>query len=173
MPKPPGSAPIAHKEPGSRRRSTVIWTIGGTLCVTLILAFVLYRGISLKNRAAHSPPAALPQKSIAVLPFLDLTADMKEEEFADGLTEEIIDKLSKVPGIRVPAATASFYFKYKKIPVAEIARTLGVVYVLDGSTRRSDESATRIDRRRPQRRSALAIAEMGEFRIALADILGV
>jgi TolB-like protein len=65
---------------------------------------------------------------------------MKEEEFADGLTEEIIDKLSKVPGIRVPAATASFYFKNKKIPVAEIARTLGVVYVLDGSTRQSSNS---------------------------------
>ena len=48
---------------------------------------------------------------------------MKEEEFADGLTEEIIDKLSKVPGIRVPAARASFYLENKKIPVAEIAST--------------------------------------------------
>ena len=65
---------------------------------------------------------------------------MKEEEFADGLTEEIIDKLSKVPGIRVPAARASFYLENKKIPVAEIASTLSVVYVLDGSTRQSSNS---------------------------------
>jgi len=140
MSEPAGSASIVHKPSGSRRRSSLIWTIGGTLGVTLILAFLLYRGISLKNHSAQGSPAALPQKSIAVLPFLDLTADMKEEEFADGLTEEIIDKLSKVPGIRVPAATASFYFKNKKIPVAEIARTLGVVYVLDGSTRQSSNS---------------------------------
>ena len=51
-----------------------------------------------------------------------------------------IDKLSKHSSFRVPAATASFYFKYKKIPVAEIARTLGVVYILDGSTRQSGNS---------------------------------
>lgn len=140
MSEPVGSPPIGHKESDSRRRSALIWTIGATLGVTLMLAFLLYRGISLKNHSAQGSLATLPQKSIAVLPFLDLTADMKEEEFADGLTEEIIDKLSKVPGIRVPAATASFYFKYKKIPVAEIARTLGVVYVLDGSTRQSSNS---------------------------------
>lgn len=140
MTKAAGSAPIAHKESGSRRRSAVLWTIGGTLCVTLALAFLLYRGISLRNHAAQGSPAALPQKSIAVLPFLDLTADMKEEEFADGLTEEIIDKLSQAPGVLVPAATASFYFKYKKIPIVEIARKLGVVYVLDGSTRQSGNS---------------------------------
>ena len=130
----------ARKESGSRRRSVIVWVIGGAFCVALVLAFLLYRGISFKNHAAQASPAAQPQKSIAVLPFLDLTPGMKEEEFADGLTEEIIDKLSKVSGFRVPAATASFYFKYKKIPVAEIASKLGVVYVLDGSTRQSGNS---------------------------------
>lgn len=139
-PKPTGSAPIVAKESALRRRSAVLWAIGGILCAILIVATVAYRGNWFKNRAAQGSAAALPEKSIAVLPFLDLTAGMKEEEFADGLTEEIIDKLSKDPGIRVPAATASFFFKYKKIPVAEIARTLGVVYVLDGSTRQSGNS---------------------------------
>jgi TolB-like protein len=51
-----------------------------------------------------------------VLPFLDLTEGMKEEEFADGVTEELIDKLSKIPDFRVPAATSSFYFKGKQVP---------------------------------------------------------
>ena len=78
-----------------------------------------------------------PQNSIAVLPFLDLTEGMKEEEFADGMTEELIDKLSKVPGLRVPAPTSSFYFKDKKMTVADIAKSLGVAYVLDGSVRKS------------------------------------
>jgi TolB-like protein len=78
-----------------------------------------------------------PPKSIAVLPFLDLTEGMNEEPFADGMTEELIDKLSKVPEFRVPAPTSSFYFKGKRIPIADIARRLGVVYVLDGSVRKS------------------------------------
>jgi TolB-like protein/DNA-binding winged helix-turn-helix (wHTH) protein len=82
--------------------------------------------------AAH-PPA----RSIAVLPFLDLTQGMTEEEFADGMTEELIDQFSKVPGFHVPAPTASFYFKGKKVPTADIAKALHVGYVLDGSVRRS------------------------------------
>ena len=62
---------------------------------------------------------------------------MKEEEFADGMTEELIDKLSKIPGVRIPGPTSSFFFKSKQMPVADIAKTLGVVYVLDGSVRKS------------------------------------
>jgi TolB-like protein len=53
------------------------------------------------------------------------------------VTEELIDKLSKIPGVQVPSAASSFYFKGKKIPVAEIAKSLGVAYVLDGSVRKS------------------------------------
>jgi TolB-like protein/DNA-binding winged helix-turn-helix (wHTH) protein len=123
----------------SRSRSAGLWAIGGVLCA-VVLAFLLYREAANKAQLTQASLAVQPQKSVAVLAFLDLTPGMKEEEFADGLTEEIIDKLSKVSGFRVPAATASFYFKYKKIPVAEIARSLGVVYVLDGSTRQSGNS---------------------------------
>ncbi len=78
-----------------------------------------------------------PQKFIAVLPFLDLTESMGEEYFADGITEELIDRFSKIPGLRVPSPTASFYFKGKQEPVPEMAHKLGVGYVLDGSVRKS------------------------------------
>ena len=121
------------------------WIAGAALCIALVGAFLLHgkiangdhlNGNSLNNNQA---PAVAPQpkNSIAVLPFLDLTEGMKEEEFADGMTEELIDKLSKIPNFRVPAPTSSFYFKDKQIPVADIARTLGVAYVLDGSVRKS------------------------------------
>jgi transcriptional activator of cad operon len=53
------------------------------------------------------------------------------------MTEELIDKLSKLPGLRVPSPTSSFYFKDKQLPLAEIAKNLGVAYVLDGSVRKS------------------------------------
>jgi TolB-like protein len=55
------------------------------------------------------------------------------------VTEELIDKLSKIPGLRVPSPTSSFYFKGKQIPVADIAKSLGVAYVVDGSVRKSGE----------------------------------
>jgi TolB-like protein len=56
------------------------------------------------------------------------------------MTEELINKLSKVKGLRVPSPTASFYFKGKQLTVAEIARSLHVTYVLDGSVRKSGDT---------------------------------
>lgn len=86
------------------------------------------------------PADAHAAKSIAVLPFLDLTDAMNEEPFADGMTEELIVRLSKVPGLRVSAPTAAFQFKDKQVPVPEIARSLGVSYLLDGSVRKSERT---------------------------------
>ena len=102
-----------------------------------LLAIYVYVGRihSSVPRASAGPP----QQSIAVLPFLDLTPGMKEEEFADGMTEELIGRFSKIPGLRVPSPTSVFYFKEKKVPVAEIARKLGVAYVLDGSVRKAGD----------------------------------
>jgi TolB-like protein/DNA-binding winged helix-turn-helix (wHTH) protein len=143
---PPTSAELTseseHQVPapasGPRLRSGLLWTIGALLCLALVAGFLLFRGkLANANHSAAAAVVPVPQKSIAVLPFLDLTEGMKEEEFADGMTEELIDKLSKVPGLEVPAPTSSFYYKGKQIPVADIARTLGVVYILDGSVRKS------------------------------------
>ena len=128
---------------GLSAKSGYLWVAGAALCLALVIGFVLYRGLLFHGRAANSHHAsssaiaAQPEKSIAVLPFLDLTEGMTHEIFADGMTEELIDKFSKIPGLRVPAPTSSFYFKGKQIPVADIAKTLGVAYVLDGSVRKS------------------------------------
>jgi len=83
--------------------------------------------------------AAPPARSIAVLPFIDLSEGMPNEEFADGITEEIIDQLNHRPGMRAPAPTSTFFYKNKQVPVAEIARALEVAYVLDGSVRQSGQ----------------------------------
>jgi transcriptional activator of cad operon len=153
----PTSHPATTATPlsGPRRRAAFTWA-ATALCLALVvvLAFVF------RSRVANSshPSAAFaaqPQKSIAVLPFLDLTEGMHEEEFADGMTEELIDRLSKVPGLRVPPPTASFYFKGKlwprsqeapQITISDVARTLGVAYVLDGSVRKSG-TTLRVDAR--------------------------
>jgi TolB-like protein/DNA-binding winged helix-turn-helix (wHTH) protein len=141
------SIPVAVDAPasGPRRRASFtgagfLWAGGAALCLALaVAAWAFLSHARVNNRSGPAPPDPAPrfEKSIAVLPFLDLTQGMRNEEFADGMTEELIDKLSKIPGLRVPGATSSFYFKGKQIPVADIAKALGVVYVLDGSVRKS------------------------------------
>jgi TolB-like protein/DNA-binding winged helix-turn-helix (wHTH) protein len=109
--------------------------------ILLVVGGVTYYWIAGRTATGEAAAAAMPAaKTIAVLPFLDLTDGMNEEPFADGMTEELIHKLSKVQGLRVPAPTASFYFKGKQLPLAEIARSLGVNYVLDGSVRKSGDT---------------------------------
>jgi TolB-like protein/DNA-binding winged helix-turn-helix (wHTH) protein len=147
-PLAPGTTDASPQRPPFRVGLIVAAAIAA-LCLALGVAG---RAFLLRSKFAnnkHSGSAAIappPQKSIAVLPFLDLTQGMKEEEFADGMTEELIDKFSKIPGLRVASPTSSFYFKGKQIPVADIAGTLGVVYVLDGSVRKSG-ARLRVDAR--------------------------
>lgn len=107
------------------------------LCLALIVGFGFLVRDNITGRDHSAFASWQPQKSVAVLPFLDLTEGMSQEEFADGMTEELIDRLSKIPGMRVPSATSSFFFRGKQIALADIAKTLGVVYVLDGSVRKS------------------------------------
>jgi TolB-like protein/DNA-binding winged helix-turn-helix (wHTH) protein len=128
-----------------RLSSGLVLAVIGAFGVALVIAglgaafvaFLIHGKVSLRRPAETASVVAQPQNAIAVLPFLDLTQGMKEEESADGMTEELIDKLSKIPGLRVSSATASFYFKGKQIPVADIAKSLGVIWVLDGSVRKS------------------------------------
>ena len=135
------------------RTRRAILIAAGVLCLAFALTFLFRRGAHVPTAPATSaaapaaPPIApatqssAPAKSVAVLPFLDLTTeDMKKEYFADGMTEELIDRLSKIPGLRVPGPTSSFYFKGKQLQVADIAKSLGVIYVLDGSIRKSDDT---------------------------------
>ena len=107
------------------------------VCVALAIISFLHAGNGSVSASPQATAAQQPEKSIAVVPFLDLTEGMVEETFADGMTEELIDKLSKIPELMVPSATASFYYKGRKIPVADLARNLGVIYLLDGSVRKS------------------------------------
>lgn len=95
------------------------------------------RESAVRASASEPPVSPAPEKTVGVLPLLDLTEGMKEEEFADGMTEELIDKLSLIPGVRVTPPTSAFYYKGKQVPVAEIAKALGVAYIVDGSVRKS------------------------------------
>jgi transcriptional activator of cad operon len=133
--------PAAERPERAMHRGPRNWTllVGGIVIpVILAFAFLVYGRFGNTAPAGASPDTMAPQTSIAVLPFLDLTSEsMDQEFFADGMTEELIDRLSKIPGLHVPPPTSSFYFKDKKISIADIAKSLGVEYVLDGSLRKS------------------------------------
>ncbi len=89
------------------------------------------------SRMAVVAEAAIP--SIAVLPFTNLSADAANEYFSDGLAEDIINALVKIPGLKVIARTSAFAFKGQNVDICRIAETLGVANVLEGSVRRSGD----------------------------------
>jgi transcriptional activator of cad operon len=141
---PPAAAQLAANEEfqphrtsvsrsGSRRLYARLLIIGALLAITCAAFYVLTRPRPLPQAAAVVPNP----RSIAVLPFLDMTDTMNEEPFADGMTDELIDKLSQMPGLQVASPTSSFYFKGKQVTVAQIGKALDVAYVLDGSVRKS------------------------------------
>src|SRR5205814_8029392 len=109
-------------------RSPAALTLG-VLVAALAVALPFYRHRTL---ATSSPP----EKSIAVLPFLDLSETKDQEYFCDGISEEILGALAKVEGLRVVSRTSSFSFKGKNADVTEIARKLNVQNILEGSLRR-------------------------------------
>jgi serine/threonine-protein kinase len=104
--------------------------------------------VSTEAPPAHSPPADVAQPraagraqplSIAVLPFVNMSADPDNEYFSDGLSEEMLNLLAQVPALRVAARTSSFAFKGKDTSIVDIAGRLRVANVLEGSVRRSGD----------------------------------
>ena len=82
-------------------------------------------------------PVQAAAKSIAVLPFADMSSGKDQEYFADGLSEELLNLLAKIPDLRVAARTSAFKFKGEKIDVQEVAQKLNVAHILEGSVRKS------------------------------------
>jgi TolB-like protein/predicted Zn-dependent protease len=89
--------------------------------------------------ADSSVTLAIPAKSIAVLPFADMSAEKNQEYMADGIAEELLNLLAQVPDLKVIARTSSFAFKGQNVEIAEIAKKLNVAHVLEGSVRTSGD----------------------------------
>jgi TolB-like protein/DNA-binding winged helix-turn-helix (wHTH) protein len=114
-----------------------------TPVVVVLVVLILGLGAFLARtvwRSTHPATATVADKSVAVLPFLDLSEKKDEEYFADGMSEELIDALARVPELHIPARTSSFYFKGKQATISEIAKALGVAHVLEGSVRKSGDT---------------------------------
>jgi TolB-like protein/Flp pilus assembly protein TadD len=134
--------------PGLRRKRLLLAAVGAAAAVAL--AWLLANRFLISKHVAQDRPAttaslavapyglpAISDRSIAVLPFVDMSEKKDQEYFSDGLSEELIDLLAQVQDLRVPARTSSFYFKGKQSTIAEIATALGVSHVLEGSVRKA------------------------------------
>jgi TolB-like protein len=104
-----------------------------TVALVIALAFIAWDKLG-PDGSPVTP--ALTDKSVAVLPFADLSERQDQEWFADGLTEEILNALARLPELKVTARTSSFEFKNTNIDIGEIAARLGVAHVVEGSVRR-------------------------------------
>jgi adenylate cyclase len=93
-------------------------------------------GLSIPTHDQLEGKSATSENSIAVLPFINLSADKENEYFSDGITEELLNALAKVDGLLVTSRTSSFAFKGKNSDIREIGKTLGVKTVLEGSVRK-------------------------------------
>ncbi len=133
----PGTAAVAKPArtgPRPRRRAALIGV--AALLVAGALGLAIWR---VSARPPTPPGLELPDKpSIAVLPFVNVGADPKQEHFSDGMTEEIITTLSKVSELFVIASNSVFTYKGKPVKVQQVSQDLGVRYVLEGSVRKDD-----------------------------------
>jgi TolB-like protein len=134
------------RDPADRKRKPSYLTIKRViatavfLVVAAVVVGVMVRYWPSKQGGSQAPAvAAIAEKSIAVLPFVDMSEKKDQEYFADGMAEEIIDLLVKIPGLKVISRTSSFQFKGKTEDLRSIATQLSVAYVLEGSVRKSGD----------------------------------
>src|SRR5436190_14456566 len=110
------------------------------VAIGLLVLGAILAGFMIVSRRSTTSLTAIPEESIAVLPFVDMSAGKDQEYFSDGISEELLNLLAKIPQLQVTARTSSFAFKGKEIGVPEIARTLHVAHVLEGSVRKAGNS---------------------------------
>jgi TolB-like protein/Flp pilus assembly protein TadD len=91
------------------------------------------------GKLAAEPFALAPKRSIAVLPFVNMSSDAEQEYFSDGLSEELLNLLAKVPELRVAARTSSFSLRGQNLQISQVGDILNVAHVLEGSVRKSGD----------------------------------
>jgi len=127
----PGPAPPARRN----RLNRLHITLKHALALSVLMLAGLLTGLYLYSRRSHNPSGNVVPAihSIAVLPLKNLSGDPAQEYFADGMTEEIIGRLSMIRGLRVISRTSAMHFKDTRAPLPEIAKALGVDAMVEGS----------------------------------------
>jgi adenylate cyclase len=122
--------PIADAPPSMRVRLRMAYA-------AVVLLLMAGLGYLLYERGFGRAHANEPHSSIAVLPFTNLSGDASRDYFSDGMSEELLNLLARVPGLKVASRTSSFAYKGRNVDIREVGRELGVETVLEGSVRQA------------------------------------
>ena len=124
--------PLPEEAPATQVKLRIAYAVAVLACMAG-LGYVLYeRGVGRANAGAA-------RSSIAVMPFANLSGDQSKDYFSDGMSEELLNLLARVPGLQVAARTSSFAYKGREVDVREIGKELGVETVLEGSVRQAGD----------------------------------
>ncbi len=138
-----------HSPAAPAKKGFPFVTVALGVAVAALVAFVIFRptpksepaptvAAAVKTPEPAAPPTdSINPKSIAVLPFVDMSQGKDQEYFSDGLSEELLNLLAKVPALQVTSRSSAFYYKGKDIKLAQVAKELGVAHILEGSVRKS------------------------------------
>ena len=154
---PEGLRLTAEVDPQRSIRQQTGQRLNRAIFVVLVLAvaylltdkFWLSKHVTIEQPATIAAPVAtaiapaaiaISDKSVAVLPFVDMSEKKDQEYFADGLAEELLDLLAQVPDLKVPARSSSFFFKGSSVRVRNVGHDLGVAYVLEGGVRKAGDT---------------------------------
>lgn len=129
----PADAPVPRPDARYYGRALGFFGVG------ILVALVAFAALS-QVRSEHHVPSAAGIRSMAVLPFDDLSESRDQAYFADGISEELLNRLAQIPDLKVPARTASFAFRGSRSGVVEIGKRLDVESLLEGSVRRDGNS---------------------------------
>jgi TolB-like protein len=147
---PPAPAVTGFATPGKpagpRSRAPLVAAVLGAAAAAVAIWYWAVRPSSPAGAATEpakpvvplvAAPPQIEHKSIAVLPFINMSEDSSNGYFADGLAEELLNLLAKVPGLQVTSRSSAFFYKGKELKLAQVARELNVAHILEGSVRKS------------------------------------
>jgi len=132
-----GNPQLPRKFETVQKRGTRMRWMAAT--AALLALAVIVAGIAMFSRYRMRSTLTAPEKSIAVLPFENLSEEKANAYFADGLTEEILNRLAQISALKVPGRASSFAFKNQNRDLRQIGAALGVAHVLEGSVRKSGD----------------------------------
>jgi TolB-like protein/class 3 adenylate cyclase/Tfp pilus assembly protein PilF len=142
-----GTAPVVREKKGRSWLTAAAVVVIAALVIAAVLLSRRSAPIATGNVAPPAPPAtpmataaAIPEKSIAVLPFENSSEDKANAYFADGIQDEILTRLSKIADLKVISRTSTQQYQSKPGNLSEIARQLGVAHIVEGSVQKSGES---------------------------------
>ena len=135
--------PAKTSWPDRLKRPVPATVIGLVVLIVAVTAFNFLSAPSIPRAIEGAPEtlrAAAPEKSIAILPFADMSEAGDQEYFSDGIAEEILNALVKIDDLHVAGRTSSFVFKGENIDLREVGRTLNVTHILEGSVRKQGDA---------------------------------